>query len=357
MPCTGLVTPLPMAKYKNIPIFIPHRGCPNQCVFCNQKTISASSGYSLSDIKMKIEETLSHTNENDKIEIAFFGGSFTGIDREEMTTLLSLANRYLKLGKICGIRLSTRPDYISKEILDILALHGVTDIEIGVQSLDDGVLGCCQRGHSAETTRNALRLIAQYGCFSTVGQMMLGLPDSTKEKEIATAKELFLLGIRQIRIYPTVVLRDTPLEKMTESGTYRPLTLDEAVQRAADILMLADEYGVKCLRIGLCENEDLHSENGMLIGPFHPAFGELAISEIFFRNCQKVLGNTPLSGKEVTLFIPKSSLSKAIGQKRNNIHRLQELYHTKKIRFIESDTLSGYQVRAQEDHCIASQIT
>lgn len=357
MRCIGLAIPLPMAKHKNIPIFIPHKGCPNQCVFCNQKTISGSNGYTLSNVRAKIEDTLAHANEDDCIEIAFFGGSFTGIDREEMLSLLSLANEYLKAKKICGIRLSTRPDYISREILDILTFYGVTDIELGVQSLSESVLNCCRRGHSAATTKAACRLILEYGCFRLVGQMMLGLPGSTREAEIATANELFEIGVHAIRIYPTVVLNATPLADMLKEGSYIPLSLNEAVQRAADILLLADQHKIPCLRVGLCENEDLHNENGMMEGPFHPAFGELAISEVFFRNCQKVLGNAPLSEKEIHLLIPKGCLSKAIGQKRNNLNRLTELYQTKRIRFIESDALSGYQVRTQEDYCIASQIT
>ncbi len=357
MRCTGSATQISMAKHKNIPIFIPHSGCPHQCVFCNQKTISGSVGYDLSILREQIETVLSCAKSDDEIEIAFFGGSFTGIPRDEMITLLALANEYLCDNRICGIRLSTRPDYISNEILDILAQYGVTDIELGVQSLSDKVLLASERGHTSKQTENACRLILQHGKFSLVGQMMLGLPFSAREDEIQTAKGLFDLGVHAIRIYPTVVLQNTPLAQALSLGDYTPLSLTEAVNTAADILELADARNIPCLRIGLCENEALHGGGGMVAGPFHPAFGELAVSEVFFRRTVKALQSIDCRGKEIRLLIPKGALSKAIGQKRNNISRLYELLSPKKIRFIESADLKGYEVCPQEDHCIASYIT
>ena len=234
MHCIGSVIPLPMARHKNIPIFIAHRGCPNQCVFCNQKTISQSEEYSLADIKNTIEDALLHAKEDDAMEIAFFGGSFTGIERSEMISLLTLANEYLQKKKIVGIRLSTRPDYISNEILDILEAYGVTDIELGVQSLSDTVLGACRRGHTKEQTLDACRMILARQQFSLVGQMMLGLPSSTKEEELQTAAELFALGVHAIRIYPTIVLANTPLADSQAKGEYTPLSLEDAVCRAAE---------------------------------------------------------------------------------------------------------------------------
>ena len=356
MLCIGLAIRICMGKHKNIPIFIPHSGCPHQCVFCNQKTISGSIGCSTENVRRQIEAALSTARSDDEIEIAFFGGSFTGIAREDMTALLAIANEYLRLGKICGIRLSTRPDYISSEILDILSDYGVTDIELGVQSLSDKVLSACERGHTSEQTKAACRLILQYGKFSLVGQMMLGLPGSSKEEELMTAKELFDLGVHAIRIYPTVVLQNTSLATMLANKTYTPLTLSQAVSTAADILELADSYDIPCLRIGRCENEALHDQNGMLQGPFHPAFGELAVSEIFFRRIVNVLNSTECRNKELHILIPKGALSKAIGQKRNNIDRLHKLLSPKNIRFIESADLHGYEVCLQEDHSIASYI-
>jgi len=346
-----------MVRHKNIPIFIPHRGCPNQCVFCNQKTISGSCGYTLSSVKADIDAALAAGKATDEVEIAFFGGSFTGIDRKEMIDLLSLAHSYLQSGRICGIRLSTRPDYITKEILRILAVYGVTDIELGVQSLDDGVLSACRRGHTAKETEYACRLILDHGSFTLVGQIMLGLPDATSHTEEETVRRLLTLGVRHFRIYPTVVLRNTPLATQLSEGTYTPLSTEDAVKRAAKILRLIQDAGGTCLRIGLCENEELHTDDGILEGPYHPAFGELVMSELFLESCQEALDTIETDGKRITLYIPKGCLSKAIGQKRRNIQRLTEIYHTRQIRFIESDALSGYCVRVQEENSIASQIT
>lgn len=359
MLCIGLVIPLPMAKHKNIPIFIPHNGCPNQCVFCNQKTISGSVGYTLDSVKQDIESALATVDNGDTVEVAFFGGSFTGIDHSEMTALLAIAHSYLQQGKIQGIRLSTRPDYISEEILDILSSYGVTDIELGVQSLDDGVLGACARGHNAATTVHACRMILNYGRFTLVGQIMLGLPGASAHSEVSTVKELIDLGVRAFRIYPTVVLRDTPLADLLHYGAYTPLLLSEAVERAANVLKEILNVGGICLRIGLCENESLHGNHGILAGPFHPAFGELVLSEVFFENCKVALTNSqiPSQNKEITLCIPRGCLSKAIGQKRCNIKKLKEIYQINRIWFVESDDLTGCSVRIQEDYCIASQIT
>ncbi len=357
MHCIGLVIPIPMARHKNIPIFIAHKGCPNQCVFCNQKTIAEEKSQSLDDIKKSIESALSFAKKDDEMEIAFFGGSFTGIPREEMCSLLELAKGYLDIGKIVGIRLSTRPDYISNEILDILAHYGVTDIELGVQSLSDKVLSACHRGHTAQTTLSACRMIRQYGAFRLVGQMMLGLPDATKDDEMATAKILLGLPVDAIRIYPTVVLQDTALANTFFCGDYTPLSVEEAVKRAADILEMAIEKGIPCLRIGLCENESLHSENGMVAGAFHPAMGELVFSELYLRRMTAILDSTDCKEKEIQFIIPEGSLSMAVGHKKSNLHRLYELYRPKRIRFTQSKDLKSFEIFLQEDHTIAPYIT
>jgi len=274
-----------------------------------------------------------------------------------MTALLAIAKQYKDDGKVYGIRLSTRPDYISKEILSILACYGVTDIELGVQSLSDKVLTASKRGHTAAQTASACRLIKEQGSFTLVGQMMLGLPFSERKDELATAKGLFDLGVDAIRIYPTVVLRDTPLEKELTCQNYSPLPLEQAVEITADILEMAYQRGVACLRAGLCENETLHSEGGIVQGPFHPAFGELAISEVFYRRMANQMEKFSCLHKNIHIIIPIGALSKAIGQKRCNYHRLMERFSCQKIRFTESADLTGIEVCIQEDSKLASQIT
>ena len=351
MPCTGLAIPISMEKHKNIPIFISHKGCPHQCVFCNQKTISGSNALSLSEMKNIIEESLSHSNQ--KTEIAFFGGSFTGIDKEEMISYLRLASGYLAQNKICGIRISTRPDYIDNEILDILSHYGVSDIELGVQSMSDRVLAACKRGHTAADTIRACQLIKQYASFSLVGQMMPGLPASQKQDDLDSAKSLFSLGVDAIRLYPTIVLKDTPLYENWMAGEYHPLTLVDAIEICAEIYKLAEENGIACLRMGLCENESLHNESGMQAGPFHAAFGELVVGQVLYKQMEDQLQGRDICGKEIVFEIPKGFLSKAIGHKKCNYNRILQQFSPKKIRFIESPDMSTHRVCLQEDPTIA----
>ena len=342
-----------MARHKNIPIFISHKGCPNQCVFCNQKTIAEEKAQSLDRIKETIENALFFAKEDDQVEIAFFGGSFTGLPRDEMISLLDLANTYRHDKRITGIRLSTRPDYISSEILDILAHYGVTDIELGVQSLSDKVLSACRRGHTAATTLDACRMIKEHGAFRLVGQMMLGLPKATEEDEMATANTLLALPVDAIRIYPTVVLRNTPLANTLSFGGYQPLSLEDAVKRAADILEMALKKNVPCLRIGLCENESLHGDGGMIAGAFHPALGELVLSEVCYRRMNSLLSERDCKEKEIEFKIPSGALSMCIGHKKSNLHRLYEIHKPKHIRFTQSKDLKPFEIFLQEDHTIA----
>ena len=224
-------------RYFIIPIFVPHLGCPHDCVFCNQKRITGlSTDITIEDARRIIEEHLAtFPKENRTVEVAFFGGSFTGIDRSIQESLLSLAYSYKESGRIDGIRLSTRPDYIDEAILDLLTKYGVDTVELGVQSLDEEVLYKSGRGHNREVVYKAAELIKSYGINLGL-QMMLGLVDDTREKSINTAKELIALDPYCVRIYPTLVIKDTYLEKLYLNKEYRPLTVEEAVDWASDIL-------------------------------------------------------------------------------------------------------------------------
>ena len=184
-------------RHINIPIFVPHLGCPHTCVFCNQRSISGHLDFDPVTVRDEIENALSTLGERDA-EIAFFGGSFTGIDRSLMLYLLGVAKEYIDSGKVSGIRLSTRPDYIDREILDILRDHGVTAVELGLQSMSDRVLSSCSRGHDSSTAERACALVCEYG-FELVGQMMIGLPQSSAEDEIYTAEKLCEMGVMAAR--------------------------------------------------------------------------------------------------------------------------------------------------------------
>ncbi len=318
-------------RHCNIPIFIPHLGCPNQCVFCNQRSISGKTDFAESNVQIEIERALETVSPEDTVEIAFFGGSFTGIDRELMLRLLQTAQAYVDCGRVHSIRLSTRPDYLSDEILEILSRFSVRTIELGLQSMDDGVLCATKRGHTAADAVRAIRAVKNAG-FSPVGQMMIGLPQSTPQSERETAQMLAELGVDAVRIYPTVVFYGTPLADMTASGAYTPLSIEDAVKRTADVLELFCERGIPCLRIGLCASEALTSPAHVMAGPNHPALGELVMSECMYRKILQVLADANALGKRVILHVPETEISRAIGQHRCNLHRLQRETETQVTR-------------------------
>jgi histone acetyltransferase (RNA polymerase elongator complex component) len=223
-----------MKKHANIPIFIPHLGCPNNCVFCNQRSISGTQQFNAAEVIGQIEEALATIDGKCETEIAFFGGSFTGIDRELMIYLLDTAQKYIDSGAVSAIRLSTRPDYIDREILDILSRYGVRTIELGLQSMKARVLEVTRRGHSVSDAERACKLIKEYG-FELIGQMMIGLPASSVCDEIYTAEKICDMGADGARVYPTVVFYNTELCNMAERGEYLPLNEEDAVMRTKEI--------------------------------------------------------------------------------------------------------------------------
>ncbi len=324
-------------KHINIPIFIPHLGCPNDCAFCNQRSISGRTHFDISDVRRQIEDALSTAGERES-EIAFFGGSFTGIDRDLMVSLLEIAEEYVRAGKVSSIRLSTRPDYISEEILDILGKYSVKTIELGIQSASDKVLTASKRGHTLFDTVNACKLIKERG-FDLVGQMMIGLPSSSIETEIETAKLICELGASEARIYPIVILKNTHLVTMVESGEYIPLSEEELVNRSASVLEVFRKRGVKVLRIGLHSGTELNSGEEIACGYYHPAMGELVEGELYYRELEKRIAELD-SPQRITVTVPKGELSKAIGQNGRNRVRLTEKFGLGTIKFKEGKELS-----------------
>ena len=337
-----------MKKHVNIPVFIPHLGCPNQCVFCNQRSITGQMRFEPESVVRIIDEALSTIPENTETEIAFFGGSFTGIDFSLMCRLLEIAYSYVKCGRVSSIRCSTRPDYIDEKVLDTLKLYGVKVIELGLQSVDDSVLKTTKRGHSFEAEKNAVRLIKERG-FSLVGQMMIGLPGSNIEKEKETARFICESNADGARVYPTVVFRDTELCLMAEKGEYSPLSTEEAVFRTAEVLKIFERYGVKVIRIGLCASENLSSPDSYYAGPNHSAIGELCENRVFYSLIyEKLTEMSPRRGGIITVKVPNGSISKAIGQKKNNKLRLISEFSLKDIIFVEKSSLTGYEIECEE---------
>lgn len=331
----------------NIPIFIPHLGCPNQCIFCNQRYISGKLEFDETIVEKEILKVLSTVKESDDCEIAFFGGSFTGIDRALMIRLLDIAQKYVDLKKVSGIRMSTRPDYIDEEIIDILKRYTVSFVELGIQSMNDDVLRYLKRGHTRKDTERAAELLRKNG-FSFVGQMMIGLPSATPSDEIECAKAICELGACGARIYPTLVFKMTELERMANEEIYIPITVEEAVTRCADVLKIFLDNDVECIRIGLCESENLHSDSTFVCGPNHPSIGEMVKSELFLRNIEKQLLCKSINNKNMIIFCPKGCISQIIGNKKRNLMYIKEKYRLKSVKVLENTDLKNYEVKIYE---------
>ena len=301
-------------KKGNISIFVPHNGCPQQCSFCNQKTITGQAYQpTAKDVDEAVQKAL--RKKGYEFEIAFFGGSFTAIDRAYMTELLDAAEPYVKSGAVKGIRISTRPDYIDDEILTLLKAKGVTAIELGAQSMDDEVLSANMRGHTAEDVVNASTLIKSYG-FELGLQMMTGLYLDTDEKDIETARKIIELKPATVRIYPTVVLKGTYLEELYDGKIYRPPAVDDAAALCTKLLPMFEEEKIKVIRLGLHSSEEI--KKNMVAGAFHPAFGEIVQSRFMLN---KVLEYPPDSYE---IFVSPKTVSKLKGNQKRNVYFLME---------------------------------
>lgn len=269
-------------KHFIIPVFIPHWGCPHQCVFCSQKSITGQkTPVKACDVKSIIQDGLERLTQKRYVEVAYYGGSFTALPLETQRDLLHPAYEMLVAGRIQGIRLSTRPDCISPEVIDVLRQYQVRTIELGVQSLDEAVLKQAGRGHTLTDSIRAIRLLRNEG-FYCVAQLMIGLPGETWDSLLETAALVTRIRPDAIRIYPTVVLSGTPLADAYLSGSYSPLSLDEAVARASYLKYCAVEAGVSVIRVGLQATDELQSGETILVGPYHPSFGEMVDSYLFY---------------------------------------------------------------------------
>ena len=330
-------------RHVNIPVFIPHEGCPNACVFCNQRSISGTVSFEASAVDGIIRKALSTVDKEDTCEIAFFGGSFTGIDRSLMLYLLGVAQKYVDEGSVQSIRLSTRPDYINGTVISDLLRFEVRTVELGLQSMSDQVLLASGRGHDAQCARRACEELKCAG-FEVIGQMMIGLPCSTVEDEVATAKELVELRVDGARVYPTVVFYDTELAWMTERGEYTPLTNEQAVSRTKEVLKVFAEADVPCIRVGLQASENLSDVSKVIGGANHSAIGELAMSELYFDRITEELDKLGYRGGELTVYVAKGCVSKAVGQKKMNKMRICQKYGFKSIKVLEKERIIGYNI-------------
>ena len=314
----------------HIPIFVPHKGCPHDCVFCNQKKITGHTDVcDVDGITTTVEEYLSSiakngSREDAHIEVAFFGGSFTGIERDVQEEYMRAVEPYIKTGAIDGIRCSTRPDYINDDVLTMLKGYGMSVIELGVQSADDKVLSITNRGHSFEDVERAAKLIKSYG-ISLGLQMMTGLPGDTYEGCIATAKKIADLEPDCVRIYPTLVMEGTHLAKMYTDGTYRPQTIDEAVELVSEIIPIFADKNIDIIRIGLQTTDNVNSDT--VIGPYHPAFAELCYGRIERNRIEERIVADNMKDCILEISAPKSRFSKITGHKKSNTLYFKEKYN------------------------------
>lgn len=346
-----------MKAHAIIPIFIPHSGCRNDCVFCNQRKITARTlPPTPEQVRETAEQYLSTLESRSlpMVEIAFYGGSFTGLTLEEQRSYLSIAAGYKQAGRVQKIHLSTRPDYINPDILDNLKEWGVDTVELGVQSFDEKVLSLANRGHDAARVYESARLLHEYG-FELGIQLMAGLPGDTLEKDIFSANELVSLKPSIARIYPTVVLPDTELHRMTLSGEYTPLSLEDAVHRAKEMVKIIEGAGINIIRIGLKSSELIHSGEGTtLMGEtYHPAFRQLVEGELARESLEKQLedrwpGRENLPDRILFASSPES-FSNLIGHQKKNKKYFAETIPCVKIEYVIDSTLEKNQYTIKED--------
>lgn len=326
-------------RHANISIFVPHLGCPNDCSFCNQRHITGRSDQPCEkDIEKAVSTAISSARSCPKnTEIAFFGGSFTVIPRDYMLMLLKAADKEVKAYGFKGIRISTRPDCINKEVLGILKTYSVTSIELGAQSLDDEVLSLNDRGHTAKDVETASALIKEYG-FELGLQMMTGLYGDSNEKAINTAKAIVRLKPDTVRIYPTIVLKNTRLESLYYEGKYKPMALEETVALCVELQDIFKKADINIIRTGLHSIE----EDTYVAGPWHPAFSELCESKRIFdtivRECK--------TGRAYEISVHPSDISKALGQKRQNVEKLLKVGIN--VKFIQNKDITKNTMRIRE---------
>lgn len=320
-----------MKKQYIIPIFVPHLGCPNDCIFCNQKSISGQKENMTKEKAKKIIDNYleSIKNEEAEIEIAFYGGSFTAIETKLQEELLETAYEYIKNGKVEAIRISTRPDCINKEILKRLKKYKVKTIELGVQSANDYILKRTNRGHTFADVKKASRMIRWNG-FKLGHQMMVGLPESTRIDEINTAKALIKLKPKMVRIYPVLVVKNTKLEKEYQEGKYEPVPLVQAVEICKELVRMFADKNIEIIRVGLQSTDEIaepgSEKSEVVAGPYHPAFRQLVESAMWYDAIVGKIKKLNVKVKEVEVTVNPVDSNNVIGHKKENVLKLKDTY-------------------------------
>lgn len=342
-------------KHANIAVFIPHLGCPYKCLFCDQNQISRPGlAPSPADIPEIIQRSLSTMDRNlIESELAFFGGSFTALPRSTQEAYLAVAMPYLQSGLLKGVRLSTRPDCVDQDSLDFLKKWGVTTIELGIQSFADRVLAMSGREYSGKQAEEACRMVKEAG-FSLGIQLMIGLPGDDKEAVYFSTRMAIGQAPDMVRIYPTLVIRETGLETMLAQGTYLPLTLEQAVELGKEMYIAFQSNEISVVRMGLHSGEELRCPGTIVAGPHHPAFGELVIQAIFKEQALMLLGDAQRESpgiSSVSLFVNQRDLSKMIGNKRRNLIDIQQITGYKDVTVAWRNDIDTDEVAAAGKGC------
>ena len=329
-------------NHKTIPIFVPHMGCPNDCSFCNQRKITGVTELTPEDADMQILTALSTIPDDvDCVEIGFFGGSFTGIDKKIQEEFLTVAKKYKDRGIVHAIRLSTRPDYINDEILDMLKSFGVVTVELGAQSMNDRVLAQNHRGHTSEDTIKASRLIKSKGIRLGL-QMMTGLYGDDDRTCLESLEKIVALRPDCVRIYPTLVLKGTHLDELYQSKKYIPQTLDEAILLVAELKKRLDTENIPVIRIGLMASDNINPDADVVAGPYHPSMGGLVQSELYYRQIADAIDG------DAVIFVNPKDISAFVGNKKKNIQRIKELGYDVSFRNDENVKLGQFKILRKE---------
>jgi len=327
-----------------IPIFIPHAGCPHRCLFCDQQAVTSAGDGKIT--RQRIVETVKGYTEtrpdwDRDIELAYFGGSFTSLSMKRQLDLLKIGGELIDEGLIDALRISTRPDAISEKILGFLSEYGVRTIELGIQSMSDGVLHASQRGHTADDTRRAASLIKEHG-FDLIAQIMPGLPGDDESTIFATADEVIHLNPDGVRIYPAVVLQDTEMERLYREGTYTPLTLEDTVRITGILVHKFQEHDIPVIRIGLSHSREL--EKRVVAGPYHESLGALVMEGMMAERIETVVGTLTHIPDPLVIRVHPRLVGAAVGGNKRTIRRLEKTHNLKKVKITGDQFLTEEEI-------------
>ena len=329
-----------------IPIFLPHSGCPHRCIFCNQTAITgtASGCFTVEALHSTVHRFLKLKGERQQvIQVAFYGGNFLGLKKKVIKRLLDECTTLVKTGAIHSVRFSTRPDTIHIESLEFINDYPVSTIEIGAQSMDDQVLMMAKRGHTAEHTEKAVRLL-QDKKYEVGLQIMVGLPGDNESKALATTQTIVRLSPSFTRIYPTIVLANSLLAGWYQQGKYTPWPLGRCVNIVKKMYLLFQANNIPVIRMGLQATKDLEKGSTIVAGPYHPSFGHLVHAAIFFDKATDALTSAKGSRENVSIGVNPNSISKMRGLNNSNVNRLKKQFHLKSLRVVPDPTLLADQL-------------